>query len=176
MLPVMKHTLTCIVVSIAVLGLACAPAKQTPVERGSEEEPYDVREEGTIPEAEPVTPEVDVEESAVEEAPLVVDEGEVRIDSTRVQPPTVDGFRVQLFASIDAEAAEKARAQAETRTGLPAYIQVIDRMYKVRVGNCLTREEAEGVLAHCREANYPDAWIVPSPVIPKPERPAQEMH
>ena len=176
MLPVMKHTLIWTVILVAVIGLACAPAKQAPVERGSEEEPYDLRQEGEIPASEPVEFDVDVEESAIEEAPLEVDEGEVRIDSTRVQPPTVDGFRIQVFASIDAEAAEKARAQAETRTGLATYIQVIDRMYKVRVGDCRTREAAEAVLQRVRDANYTDAWIVPSPVIPMPEKGAQEMH
>jgi len=33
-------------------------------------------------------------------------------------------------------------------------------MYKVRVGDCLTRECAEEIQHRCREAGYPDAWIV----------------
>ena len=175
-LPMMKHLLTWTVLLAAIFGLACAPSKQAPVERATEEEPYDVRSEGEIPEAEKVAPEADVEEAAVEEAPLEVDEGEVRIDSTRVRPPTVDGFRVQVFASIDAEAAEKARADAERRTKMFTYIQVIDRMYKVRVGDCLTREDAETVLGRVKAAGYTDAWIVASPVIPPPDKDAEEMH
>lgn len=172
----MKQSLPWILTALAVAVFACAPAKQTPTERATEDQPYDVRDEGTIPPPDAdVKPEADVEESAVEDAPLVVDEAEVRVDSTRVKPATVDGFRLQVFASIDAEAAESARADAERRTGMRAYIQVIDRMYKVRVGDCLTREDAERALARVR-AVYPDAWIVASPVIPPPEKDAQEMH
>lgn len=145
---------------VAMIGVGCAPARDQGVERASADKPYDLRSEGEIPPPVEVAPEADVEEVAIEEVPLEVGEAEAPIDTTDAGPETLDGYRVQLFASIKREAAEEARRVAEAKLGMVVYVEVIERMYKVRVGDCLTRECAEGIQHRCREAGYPDAWIV----------------
>jgi len=36
--------------------------------------------------------------------------------------------------------------------------------YKIRVGNCTTREAAEELLKRAANLNYRDAWIIRTPV------------
>ena len=146
-------------------AIGCGPSRRQNVERATESEPYDFRAEGELPPPERVTPEADIEESAVADAPLEFDEADVPIDTTSARPVTVDGFRVQLFASLDKDAAQAARFDAEQSLSMTIYIDVIDRMFKVRVGDCLTRECAEALMARCRASDYPDAWIVASRIV-----------
>jgi cell division septation protein DedD len=111
----------------------------------------------------------------VTEEGLEVEEAEAPPDTVRRPVPTptptaaaqntVDGFRVQVFASQSQEVAEAARRTAQARLGVPAYSELADGVYKVRVGDCLTRETAETLLSTCRAVYYKDAWIVESKVL-----------
>jgi cell division protein FtsN len=68
-------------------------------------------------------------------------------------------YRVQVFASSDRGTAEKVRQQVQTRTGLRAYLEYEDGLYKVRAGDFPERKAA----AQARSklvADYPGSWIV----------------
>jgi len=150
----------------ALIIAGCGGSKSTG--GGTEKGDYDFRTEGKVPplaEAE-VDEAPDVEEMPLEEGEVDVREAEAKVDSTtRPEPPTtIPGFRVQIFASVSFDTAEGARKAAETRLGIPAYVEKADGMFKVRVGDCLTRGDAEAVLKRCREGFYKDAWIVETPV------------
>jgi hypothetical protein len=160
-------------VAVALLGaaaLACTPARKQGAapERASEAQPYDFEKEGKIPppSAAPAPEAADVEEEVVEETPLEVEEFEAPVDTTLDAPPpkTIDGFRVQVFVSVTEQVAEGARRAAEERLGVPAYVEWLEGMYKVRVGDCATREEATVLLRRCRETYYSDAYIVEAQV------------
>lgn len=157
---------------LLLLAAACAPTasqKAARAKRATESQPYDFEKEGTIPPVDERTEEPDVVETPVTDSDLEVEEAEAPPDT--VQPEAakpvaamVDGFRVQVFASSGADVAEGARRLAEARLGVPAYVEMVDGLYKVRVGDCRTREEAETLLARCRAGDYKDAWIVECPV------------
>ena len=164
----------CAAVAVAVLG-ACASTRPTahkaPVARSSDAAPYDFKREGQVP---PPTPadsrsEVDVEEIPMTQESIEVSEAEAPpVDSTRapaVADSTVEGFRIQVFASSDREVAENARVVATQRLRLPGYLDLEAGVYKVRVGDFVTRAQADKALATVRASDYADAWIVPSKVV-----------
>jgi len=82
-----------------------------------------------------------------------------------VAESTADGFRVQVFASSDREIAENARMVATQRLRLPGYLDLEAGVYKVRVGDFVTRADADKALPTVRAADYADAWIVASKVV-----------
>lgn len=53
------------------------------------------------------------------------------------------GWRVQVFTTENEVAAQEYKNKVEIKLDMDAYIVVMYPYYKVRVGNCLTREEAE---------------------------------
>ncbi|MDI6851451.1 MAG: SPOR domain-containing protein [bacterium] len=74
------------------------------------------------------------------------------------------GWRVQIFAFADRSKAELAYQDAKLRLNVPVYLEYIPGIdnvpYKIRVGNFLTREEAERFRDFLRENGYPDAFLV----------------
>jgi cell division septation protein DedD len=170
----------------AITLTGCTQVKKTPPSAAKSSEPYRVEKEGKIPPLAPsdVRKEVDREEAyedlpvteeavsvenvePVNEPPPAPNRPSPPADSTRVQAAskTVQGYRVQLFASASEDAARSVKEAAEVRLGGPAYIERIDGIYKVRVGDCPTREDAETLLAKCREAGYGDAWIATGTIL-----------
>jgi hypothetical protein len=163
-----------LIVALFAVGFsACAPAKTKAPERASSEEPYDFEKEGNIPPKDTeIAAEVDVEEIPVEEEEVVAENVEAPKDTTRVAgggPGGVQGkdgtvaipvFRVQVLATTSEQSALDTKAEVERRLGVDAHVTFEDGMYKVRVGDCANRTEAEKVRRKCREAGYTDAWIV----------------
>jgi hypothetical protein len=160
-----------------LLGIqACAPAKTKAPEKSTAEQPYDLEQEGEIPPppAEEVPAEADVEEIPVDNNDVEAENVEAPRDTTKSDetgagPAGVEGrdgsvavpvFRVQILATSSEQSALDAKNRVEKRLGLAAYISLVDGMYKVRVGDCATREEANKVREKCRGAGYTDAWIV----------------
>ena len=112
------------------------------------------------------------EEMSVESADLSVES--VEIEDEPIEDPvapvdsnakTSPGYRVQLFASGTAQKAEDVRRAAEVRLSEPVYVEIESGIFKVRAGNCMTREAAEALLARCRESGYQDAWIANTTVL-----------
>jgi hypothetical protein len=154
------------IAALAATGCTPAATRKAP-DRASAEKPYDFRSEGTIPPANDrdATEEADVVEVPVAPDRIEAEEAEAPVDTTSPPAATpaavhIDGFRVQIFASASKEAAEGARRTALERTRRAAYVEYVDGLYKVRMGNCRTREEAEKLLKELREHHYKDAWIV----------------
>lgn len=164
--------------SLAVFG--CTSARNTqPAGTNKSTDPYRVEKEGKVPPLSQteVRREVDREEK-VEELPV----NEEPISSETVEPEApppapasgpatlpsagetpqkmMDGFRIQVFATGSEAAARSAMEAAGVKIGVPAYVEFAGGVYKVRVGDCPSRGEAEALLAKCREAGYGDAWIV----------------
>ena len=172
MKPNMQTLVWVLAAAALIAGCASAPRHTTAAKpkRATESKPYDFRGEGTVPPASgdntPVEP--DVEEIPLSDGSLDVTEAEApprdTLQAPAVVDSTTDGFRVQVFASADREVAENAARAAEQRLGVPAYTDLEDGMYKIRVGDYLARPDAEAALATMRSHYYPDAWIVPARV------------
>jgi len=160
---------------LAATMSACATKQATKApERASAQQPYDFEAEGTVPPPEqPASkPEADVEEIAIDEDDIVGEDVAPPRDTTKAArggPQAVEGrdgsvnimvYRVQVLATSSERSALDAQKKIENRLGLAAYVTFEDGMYKVRVGDSPTREEAEKVRTKARGAGYTDAWIV----------------
>jgi cell division septation protein DedD len=90
---------------------------------------------------------------------------EMQSQTTETTRKTMDGYRVQIMASGNEDAAQSVKSAVSTRLGVPAYVEYVDSVYKVRVGDCPTREAAEALRDRCRKAGYGDAWIVSGKIL-----------
>lgn len=87
--------------------------------------------------------------------------------STPAPPPpaSVLGFRVQIFASSTEQNANRIAGDARDTFG-DAYVEFVAPYYKVRVGNCLTREEAESLKSKALNMGYRGAFVVETRIAP----------
>lgn len=125
-------------------------------------------EEELVVEEEPFEPEEEFfeEEVIVEEPPEeFVVEPEVISPSPPEAVETL-GFRVQIYAFSSRPGADAAAEKARLRFPERVYVDYITPYYKVRVGDCVTRAEAEMLKARARQFGYTDAFIVETMVTP----------
>ncbi len=113
-------------------------------------------EETPPPVAEEVTPPV-VEETATTPSPQ---------PSPTTQPTKVFGFRIQIFASSTEQNALKVADDAKSVFTEKVYVEYVAPYYKVRVGNCLTREDAEALRGKAVKQGYQGAFIVETIITP----------
>jgi len=93
-------------------------------------------------------------------------ESESERDSVLVQIEYVHGFRIQIFASNSIDEANAMKATAsQIISGDSVYVVFDPPVYKVRVGDFLTRIEASRKLSSFVEKGFPDAWVVNDRII-----------
>ena len=104
-----------------------------------------------------------VEEEPMEEFPeeIVVEE-----EIVPVVPVETYGYRVQIGAFMSESNAELFAAAARTKFTQNIYVQQVPPWFKVRVGDLLSREEADMLRDQVRQLGYPDSWIVETMVTP----------
>ncbi len=73
---------------------------------------------------------------------------------------TVDGFRVQVFATAEKEKADNLKSELDDSFPGEVYVFFEEPNYKVRIGNCTDRDAAENLLLKIQELGFPTAWIV----------------
>uniref|UniRef100_A0A7C4TB91 SPOR domain-containing protein n=1 Tax=candidate division WOR-3 bacterium TaxID=2052148 RepID=A0A7C4TB91_UNCW3 len=83
-----------------------------------------------------------------------------------VAPQTVYGFRVQIFASTTQRNASRVADDARSVFGGKVYIEYVPPYYKVRIGDCLTKEEAETLKNRALSAGYRGAFVVETMITP----------
>ena len=72
----------------------------------------------------------------------------------------VYGYRVQIFATIYKDKADKIRAEVQQKVEYPVYVEEIAPFYKVRIGDFQKREDAEQFLAVVQKSlGYSDAFV-----------------
>ncbi|NIW78668.1 MAG: hypothetical protein GWN16_04050 [Calditrichae bacterium] len=107
----------------------------------------------------------------VEPLPLPEDEPQkIQLEENR----KLDGFRVQLFATKEIEKATLEKKEAEYLffdDSVAVYIEFDSPMYKVRIGDCRNREQAESLRQLARRKGYPTAWIVKTKINTNPNLP-----
>lgn len=91
-----------------------------------------------------------------------------------VVPDTVHGFRVQVLSTSDIEEANHLHDSISVM--LPnewVYVVYQTPYYKVRIGDYLSRIEANQMSTFLKEKGFMDAWIVPDRVLrpPPPKSP-----
>lgn len=80
-------------------------------------------------------------------------------DTVRIVEKT--GWKVQLFSTTDFYKADTVYFQAVDDFIDEEVVKVFNSPnYKIRVGNCTTRESAEELLRRALDLKYRDAWII----------------
>jgi cell division septation protein DedD len=77
----------------------------------------------------------------------------------------VQGFRIQLMATTSETQAREIKKNAMVKLQGKIYLVFEGAQYKIRMGDFLTRDDANGVLETVKAGGYPDAWIVRSMVV-----------
>ncbi|MBN2071273.1 MAG: SPOR domain-containing protein [Candidatus Krumholzibacteriota bacterium] len=129
---------------------------ETKVEEQAEELVYDLEDE--ILEDEVIDKKIenlDFEEKISVDSFTVKDLSEAAVEASNYDT----GYRIQVFASSDLGKAGELKNNIMAGTGLAVYIEFEDGMYKVRVGDFLTREDASQARKKLVDG-YPDCWIV----------------
>ncbi len=136
-----KH-LAVLVAMVFLAMMVSSCAKKPPVTEPTEELPVLVEEEP-------------VEEEPVVEEPVVPP-----------APAETYGYRVQIGAFVSQQNAEMFAAAARMKFTEKVYVQYVDPYYKVRVGDLLSRGDAEMLKAKVLQLGYPGSFIVESMVTP----------
>ena len=172
-------------IAFSLMSTGCTALQKTPPAAKKTTEPYRVEKEGKIPPLAPTDVRKAVDEEEKYEDLPVTDEGVIVEEFTPVadtpqSPPQVSqsvvataeapretmmGYRIQVFASANEAAARSVKEAVEVSMGVPAYIELMDGVYKVRAGDCPSRSEAEALLEKCRGAGYGDAWIATTQIL-----------
>ncbi len=75
------------------------------------------------------------------------------------------GYRVQIFASSQRERGEQIAAEARTKFREPVYVEYDSPFYKVRVGDCITRAEADALKERASALGYEAPWVAETKVL-----------
>jgi hypothetical protein len=91
-----------------------------------------------------------------------------------VESPSLDirhvpGYRVQLYATREPEKAKAFAESAREHFDEKVYVEYLEPYYKVRIGDCLTHEEARLLLERAKAAGFDEGWITETLVIRMPE-------
>jgi hypothetical protein len=82
-------------------------------------------------------------------------------------PEEMDGFRVQICAVSDEQKAKQAQRDAIIQfMDNEVYLEYHAPYYKIRIGNCISRFEAEQLQKLAMQKGFADAWVVKTKVKP----------
>jgi hypothetical protein len=173
---------------VIVFGEEEATISEKPVYPTVEEEPVMPPEEELVvpPPAEPVVEEEVYVEPMEEEMaavpppveeqpamplppapPAVKEEVYTPLETPTAAPAQVLGFRVQIFASSTDKGANRVADDARAAfANQSVYVDHIVPYYKVRIGDCLTREEADVLRKQALNLGFDGAFIVETMITP----------
>jgi hypothetical protein len=91
-----------------------------------------------------------------------------RADSSYQKPEITPGYRVQICAVSEEDRAKQIQRDALLKfIDQEVYLIYDTPYYKVRVGNCLTRYEADKLQQLAVEKGFDDAWVVRTNIVLK---------
>ena len=72
----------------------------------------------------------------------------------------IEGYRVQALVTLNTHSADTIRAVLSDKIDEDVYITYEVPYYKIRVGNCVDRKQAEELKLKLVELGYASAWII----------------
>ena len=72
----------------------------------------------------------------------------------------IEGYRVQALVTRNTHSADSIRAVLSDKIDEDVYITYEVPYYKIRVGNCVDRKQAEELQLKLRDLGYSAAWII----------------
>ena len=98
---------------------------------------------------------------------LPIEELEIKPDHGEVGEQLVNGYRVQVMATRYYEKADSLRNILTENFGSEVYIDFEAPNYKIRIGNCAVRKQAEDLQDTLKSQGYNSAWIISTRVYSK---------
>lgn len=86
----------------------------------------------------------------------------------------IQGYRVQICAVSDKEAARDIQREAILKFNDNIYLIYDSPYYKVRIGDCTSRFEADKLQQLAIEKGFDDAWVVKTKVNPQSKSQSEE--
>jgi len=80
------------------------------------------------------------------------------------------GYRVQIISTPFEEVAREVRNEALLKFEEPVYMVFDAPYYKVRIGDCVSRFDAEELQQKAIEKGFAQAWVVRTMVTPQTGR------
>jgi len=102
------------------------------------------------------------------EANPVTEQGSSNVITSDVKEREVNGFRVQILATNNIETASLVEQEATDRfekLGHKTYLLFEAPLYKIRLGDCVNRSEAESLREIALNFGYSGAFIVKTKVL-----------
>ena len=162
----MRRTVGFIILVLMFAG--CAGPKtvkrETPAEKKNEEQ-VDVDE--SFDPSKFIEDEIKIKESRKSEAQSNFDSS--ILQKTEITAREVDGYRVQICAVPDEYQARDIQKDAILKFNERVYLIYDSPYYKVRVGNCTTRYDADQLQKLAEEKGFADSWVVKTKVKPQDE-------
>jgi len=158
------------ILALLIVLPSCVKATKPAME---EEEPvFVVEEDTTAAETVEVFQETEIPETTMEETTVTTPETTTAETTSVITPPpevtTVEtkkmGYRVQIGAFSSMESAERFADRVRSRFTVGVYVQYVPPYYKVRVGDFLTRAEADNFKLKVWEMGFTDAFVVESEI------------
>lgn len=155
------------VMSLFMLS-ACAAQKETLIEKRPAEAPGDQRFDESF---DPLSLDDDDIVISREDSPVTVRKAETEKtapQSDRFTTREAEGFRVQIIATRSIEAATVAQQKALdqfTDLNYKVYLIYEAPLYRIRIGDALTRREADQIRDVAKQRGYDEAFIVRSKVL-----------
>ena len=148
-----------------------AVAPPPPVEEEPILVPVPFEEEIVAPppiEEEPIMPAPVVEETppAIAEEPYMPPVVAPIAPPPSPPPASILGFRIQIFASSTQKNASRVADDAKAAFTENIYVQHVAPYYKVRIGDFITREDAQALQQRALQKGYRGAFVVETMITP----------
>lgn len=92
-------------------------------------------------------------------------EFETKPDSTEIEEEIAQGFRIQVFASPSIDEATSMKNSVQLMVSDSVYVVYDPPVYKVRVGDYVSRLDANKMLSFMLDRGFPDAWVVADRIV-----------
>lgn len=100
------------------------------------------------------------EKTIVADTVRVISENNEEIKEDISRPPHSFRFIVQIGAFINQSYFERFISRAKSMLGNGVFYEIKNNLYKIRIGNYNSREEAVQFLNHVKSLGYSDAFII----------------
>jgi hypothetical protein len=94
----------------------------------------------------------------------VVDQNNIVLTEEYSTEEMVQGYRVQLLSTSREDQAREAKKKAMIKFNVTVYLDYETPNWKIRMGDCNTKKEADALRHEAMRKGFPDAWVVPSHV------------
>ena len=159
-----------LIIVVLMLGMwqGCGSTKKMVVEVPSEDSMEGINEDFEPTELD--EPQVIITPNQTEDEQVDIVSRVMKINETDSVDSSsqVLGFRVQIYGTPDEEIAREIRTEAILKFSEEVYLSYDSPYYKIRVGNCLTRFDAEDLQRQAVEKGFENAWVIRTLVLRNP--------